>query len=68
VTGRRLSAHLGKSLIYPDDPSVVAVAIDMSLPPPTTIPSLALDDVEAIADFHFHPNMWPVRTGNLIPS
>jgi molybdopterin-guanine dinucleotide biosynthesis protein B len=42
---------LGKPLIYPDDPSVVAVATDMSVPLPTSIRRLALDDVEAIADF-----------------
>jgi molybdopterin-guanine dinucleotide biosynthesis adapter protein len=42
---------LGKPLIYPADRSVVAVAVDMSVPLPTTIPTLALDDVEAIADF-----------------
>jgi molybdopterin-guanine dinucleotide biosynthesis adapter protein len=42
---------LGKPLIYPADRSVVAVAVDMPVPLPTTIPTLALDDVEAIADF-----------------
>ena len=42
---------LGKPLIYPDDPSVVAIAADMSVPLPATIPALALDDIEAIADF-----------------
>jgi molybdopterin-guanine dinucleotide biosynthesis adapter protein len=54
TTPTKIEVHrpsLGKPLIYPDDPSVVAVAIDMSMPLPTTITRLALDDVEAIADF-----------------
>jgi molybdopterin-guanine dinucleotide biosynthesis protein B len=42
---------LGKPLIYPDDPAVVAVASDVPLPLPPGIPGLMLQDVEAIADF-----------------
>jgi len=42
---------LGKPLLYPDDPAVVAVASDMALPLPRGISGLALDDLPAIADF-----------------
>jgi molybdopterin-guanine dinucleotide biosynthesis adapter protein len=42
---------LGKPLFYPDDPAVVAVASDVPIPLPSNIPGLALEDVEAIADF-----------------
>jgi molybdopterin-guanine dinucleotide biosynthesis protein B len=42
---------LGKPLLYPDDPAVVAVASDVSVPLPSNIPGLMLQDVEAIADF-----------------
>jgi molybdopterin-guanine dinucleotide biosynthesis protein B len=42
---------LGKPLIYPDDPAVVAFASDAPMPLPSAIRALALDDVEAIADF-----------------
>ena len=42
---------LGKPLIYPDDPAVVAFASDVPVPLPSTMPALALQDVEAIAEF-----------------
>ena len=42
---------LGKPLLYPDDPTVAAVASDVSIPLPSTIAKLALDDVAAVADF-----------------
>ncbi len=42
---------VGKPLIYPDEPSVVAVASDVAIPLPPTMAALALDDVAAIADF-----------------
>jgi molybdopterin-guanine dinucleotide biosynthesis adapter protein len=42
---------LGKSLLYPDDPAVMAVASDVPIPLPSHIPGLRLEDVEAIADF-----------------
>jgi molybdopterin-guanine dinucleotide biosynthesis adapter protein len=41
---------LGKPFIYPDDPAVVAVASDVPVPLPPSIPNLAMDDVAAIAD------------------
>jgi molybdopterin-guanine dinucleotide biosynthesis protein B len=40
---------LGRPLIYPDDPAVVAVASDMPLSVPPGMPNLALDDLAAIA-------------------
>jgi molybdopterin-guanine dinucleotide biosynthesis protein B len=42
---------VGKKLIYPDDPAVVAVASDVPMRLPSTLTGLALDDLEAIADF-----------------
>jgi molybdopterin-guanine dinucleotide biosynthesis adapter protein len=42
---------LGKAYLYPNDPAVAAVASDVPVPPPSTIPTLALDDIETIADF-----------------
>jgi molybdopterin-guanine dinucleotide biosynthesis protein B len=42
---------LGKPLLYPDDSAVVAVASDVPLPLPSSLPGLLLEDVEAIADF-----------------
>ena len=42
---------LGKPLLFPDDPTVIAVATDAPAPPPTDLPVLDLNDVEAIADF-----------------
>jgi molybdopterin-guanine dinucleotide biosynthesis protein B len=43
-------ASIGKPLIYPDDPAIVAVASDGPLPA-ARVPVIALDDVERIADF-----------------
>lgn len=48
----KLEVHrsaVGKPLLYPSDPNVVAVASD-TRPPSLTLPFAALDDVEAIAD------------------
>jgi molybdopterin-guanine dinucleotide biosynthesis adapter protein len=42
---------LGKPLLYPDDPAVVAVASDVPVRLPSSISGLMLQDVEAIADF-----------------
>jgi molybdopterin-guanine dinucleotide biosynthesis adapter protein len=42
-------AAVGKPLLYPDDPAIVAVASDTALPQ-ARIPVIDLDDVEAIAD------------------
>jgi molybdopterin-guanine dinucleotide biosynthesis protein B len=42
---------VGKPLIYPDDPAVVAVASDVPILLPWSLRGLALDDLEAIADF-----------------
>jgi molybdopterin-guanine dinucleotide biosynthesis adapter protein len=40
---------VGKPLLHPDDPAIVAVAADVALPQ-ARIPVLDLDDVEGIAD------------------
>jgi molybdopterin-guanine dinucleotide biosynthesis protein B len=51
---RKIEVHrpsVGKPLIYPDDPAVVAVASDVPMALPPGLPGLALDDVERIADF-----------------
>jgi L-fuculose-phosphate aldolase len=42
---------LGKPLLYPDDPNIVAVVADRSLPGDRHPPLLPLEDPEAIADF-----------------
>jgi molybdopterin-guanine dinucleotide biosynthesis protein B len=56
---------LGKPLIYPDDPAVVAVASDVPVPLPSSIPGLMLENVEAVADFVL---MQAVREASLIPA
>ena len=43
-------ASLGKPLIHPDDPAIVAVASDAPLPA-ARVPVIGLDDVEGIAEF-----------------
>jgi molybdopterin-guanine dinucleotide biosynthesis protein B len=40
---------LGKSLLYPEDPHIVAIASDEAIAAP--IPLLPLTDASAIADF-----------------
>lgn len=40
---------LGKPLLYPDDPAVIAVASDVPVELPQGMPNLALDDMAAIA-------------------
>jgi molybdopterin-guanine dinucleotide biosynthesis protein B len=42
-------AGVGKPLIHPDDPHVVAIASDVPLPH-ATVPRVSLDDTEAIID------------------
>jgi molybdopterin-guanine dinucleotide biosynthesis protein B len=42
-------ASVGKPLIHPQDPHVVAIASDVPLPQ-VTVPRVALDDIDAIAD------------------
>ena len=42
---------LGRPAMYPQDPSVIAVASDAALPAPTHLPVLDLNDVPAIAHF-----------------
>jgi molybdopterin-guanine dinucleotide biosynthesis protein B len=42
-------ASVGKPLLYPNDPHIVAVASDVR-PPNLSLPFAAIDDVEAIAD------------------
>jgi molybdopterin-guanine dinucleotide biosynthesis protein B len=56
---------LGKPLLYPDDPAVVAVASDVPVPLPSGIPGLMLQDVAAIADFVL---MQTVPEASLIPA
>lgn len=48
----KLEVHrgaVGKPLLYPNDPNIVAIASD-TRPPNLDLPFAALDDVEAIAD------------------
>jgi len=42
---------LGRPLLYPGDPSIVAVATDAALSPAPTLPLLDLNDVQAVAGF-----------------
>jgi molybdopterin-guanine dinucleotide biosynthesis protein B len=42
-------AAVGKPLIHPDDPQIVAVAADTALPS-ARVPVVSLDDIEGIAD------------------
>jgi molybdopterin-guanine dinucleotide biosynthesis protein B len=42
-------AAIGKPLLYPDDPQMVAIASDPELPD-SPIPHVSLNDIEAIAD------------------
>jgi len=42
---------LGRPLLYPDDPSIVAVASDAALSPAPALPLLDLNDVQAVAGF-----------------
>jgi molybdopterin-guanine dinucleotide biosynthesis protein MobB len=42
---------VGKPLLFPDDPNIVAVATDAPLPQSTRLPILDINDVEGIADF-----------------
>ena len=44
-------AAIGKPLLQPEDPAIVAVASDVPLPQ-ATVPVVDLDDVERIADMH----------------
>jgi molybdopterin-guanine dinucleotide biosynthesis adapter protein len=52
---------LGKPLLHPEDPFVIAVASDEMLPE-LPLPCLPLSDAHAIADFvlaHLEDNQWP---------
>lgn len=42
---------LGKPLLYPNDPSIIAIASDQALSTPPDLPCLALNDPQAIATF-----------------
>lgn len=44
------STTLGKSPLWPEDPHIVAIACDQSLPD-VALPQIDRDDIEAIADF-----------------
>jgi molybdopterin-guanine dinucleotide biosynthesis protein B len=39
----------GKPLLYPEDPSIVAIACDSALPAPS-VPVVDLNDIDAVAD------------------
>ncbi|MDD3448899.1 MAG: molybdopterin-guanine dinucleotide biosynthesis protein B [Gammaproteobacteria bacterium] len=41
---------LGKPLLYPDDDSIIAIAHDGSIDPPPAIPSLSINEPEAVAE------------------
>ena len=43
-------AGVGKPLLYPNDPNIVAIASDQR-PPNAPLPFADLNDIEAIADF-----------------
>jgi len=43
-------AEVGKPLLHPDDPFIIAIAADVAMPD-APVPVMHLDDVEAIADF-----------------
>ncbi len=62
----KLEVHrpaLGKPLLCPEDPHIVAVASDAPLPQ-VNLPRLDLDDIEAIADFIVsHCGLTPARRG-----
>ncbi len=42
-------AAVGKPLLYPDDPAIVAIATDTTLPP-AKVPIIDLNDIEGIVD------------------
>jgi len=42
---------LGKPLLFPDDPNIIAIAADAALPVEPPVPLLPLGDTEAIATF-----------------
>ncbi|MGL5224760.1 MAG: bifunctional molybdopterin-guanine dinucleotide biosynthesis adaptor protein MobB/molybdopterin molybdotransferase MoeA [Aeromonas sp.] len=42
-------AQIGKPLLYPDDPDIIALASDE--PKPTALPQFDINDLDAIADF-----------------
>ena len=62
----KLEVHrpaLGKPLLCPEDPHIVAVASDAPLPQ-VSLPRLDLDDIEAIADFIIdHCGLAPAQRG-----
>ncbi|MCP3671200.1 MAG: molybdopterin-guanine dinucleotide biosynthesis protein B [Gammaproteobacteria bacterium] len=42
---------VGKPLIFPDDPDIIAIATDGALSEPTNLPLLDINDIQAIAEF-----------------
>jgi molybdopterin-guanine dinucleotide biosynthesis protein MobB len=42
---------LGKPLLYPNDPNIIAIATDGELSEPTELPILDINDVAAVAEF-----------------
>jgi molybdopterin-guanine dinucleotide biosynthesis protein B len=55
-------AGIGKSLLYPDDDCIVAIATDAPMPQ-APLPVLKLDDVETIADVLLAEALPPDRIG-----
>jgi molybdopterin-guanine dinucleotide biosynthesis protein B len=51
---------LGKPLLHPLDPHIVAVATDAPARLPTRLPAFGLNDVGAIATFVAERAAWPV--------
>jgi molybdopterin-guanine dinucleotide biosynthesis protein MobB len=45
---------LGKPLLFPDDPTVIAFATDAVVPPATRVPLLDINDAPMIRDFILH--------------
>jgi molybdopterin-guanine dinucleotide biosynthesis protein B len=53
-------AELGKPMLHPADPWIVAVASDHpGRVPPTSLPRLALDDYDAVATLAIDRAVWP---------
>jgi molybdopterin-guanine dinucleotide biosynthesis protein B len=58
-------AGVGKPLIHPDDPHVVAIASDVPLPQ-ARVPRVALDDTDAIIDILLE-RAAPLAPASLLP-
>ena len=56
-------AAVGKPLLQPDDPHIVAIASDLPIPA-AAVPVVSLDDIEAIADIVLRHAAPPGTTGS----